>query len=143
MVVIEISGNCTCTCMEHLYDKITPYKNDPLRGKLLFQVAFSLSSIYESACSALLFYKCESHGSGWTTALDGMHRYLYGVYCPTPPTSLFSDKLTKHSQIKSGTDSITVPASKIKGQCAGNTPKALISAHRPRSSALDPLLTEC
>mgnify|MGYP001798058788 CR=1 FL=1 len=40
---------------------------------------------------------------------------------------------TKPTQINCGVDSKTVPASKIKGQCAGNTPNTLILANRPIS----------
>ena len=40
---------------------------------------------------------------------------------------------TKPAQINSGTDSKTVPASKVKAQCTGNTPDTLIIANRPRS----------
>mgnify|MGYP001799878469 CR=1 FL=1 len=40
---------------------------------------------------------------------------------------------SKPAQINSGTDSKTVPASKIKGQCAGNTPNTLNLANRTRS----------
>ena len=28
------------------------------------------------------------HGSGCTAAISGMQRYLYHVYCQTPPSSL-------------------------------------------------------
>ena len=38
-----------------------------------------------------LFNRSKGHGSGCTTALSGMHRYLYRVYCLTPPTSRGSD----------------------------------------------------
>ena len=41
---------------------------------------------------------------------------------------------TKPAQINSGTDSKTVPTSKIKGQCAGNTPNTSILANSPRRS---------
>ena len=37
------------------------------------------------------------------------------------------------AQIDNGTDTKTVPASKIKGQCTGDTPYTLILANRPRS----------
>ena len=40
---------------------------------------------------------------------------------------------TKPAQINSGTDSKTAPASKIKGQGAGNALNTLILANRPRS----------
>ena len=40
---------------------------------------------------------------------------------------------SKHAQINGGTDSKTLPASKVKGQCAGNTPNTLILANRPRT----------
>ena len=39
----------------------------------------------------LMFNGGIGHGSDCTTALSGVHRYLYRVYCPTPPTSLCSD----------------------------------------------------
>ena len=45
----------------------------------------------ESSLFVFLFSRIRGHGSGCTTALSGMHRYLYRVYCPTPPTSLCSD----------------------------------------------------
>ena len=38
-------------------------------------------------------------------------------------------KFTKPAQINGGTDTKTVPASKTKGQCAGNTPNTLILAN--------------
>ena len=39
----------------------------------------------------LLFNRSIRHGSGYTTALSGMHRYLNGVYFRTPSSSLCSD----------------------------------------------------
>ena len=39
----------------------------------------------------LLFNKSKSHGSGCTTSISRMHRYLYCVYCLTPSTSLCND----------------------------------------------------
>ena len=71
-------------------------------------------------------------GSGSTTALSGMHRYLYHVYCLTLPTSLCSDNTQNlHS---STVERIlkTVPASKTKDKCAGNTPNTFILANRLR-----------
>ena len=38
-----------------------------------------------------LFMWSKCHGSGCSTTLSGMHRYLYRVYCLTLPTSLSSD----------------------------------------------------
>ena len=43
---------------------------------------------------------------------------------------------TKPAQLNGGTDTKTVPASKIKGKCAGNTPETLILANRPRSNRI-------
>ena len=67
--------------------------------------------------------------------LGGMHCYRYGAHCQTPPTSLYSDnwQYTKPAQINSETDSETVPASKVKGRCAGIIPTTLILVNRPRS----------
>ena len=48
-------------------------------------------TIFLSQFSTFLFTRSKGHGSGCTTALSGMHRYLYRVYCLTPPTSLCSD----------------------------------------------------
>ena len=53
---------------------------------------FKLIHIWRSICGTfLLFNKGKGHGSGCITALSGVHRYLYCVYCRTPPTSLYSD----------------------------------------------------
>ena len=45
----------------------------------------------ETIHKLFLFTRSKGHGSGCTTALSGMHRYLYRVYCLTPPASLCSD----------------------------------------------------
>ena len=44
---------------------------------------------------------------------------------------------TKPTHSNSGMDSKTVPASKIKGQCAANRPDTLIVANRSRSDVSD------
>ena len=70
------------------------------------------------------FHRSKGHGSdgsGCITTLSRMHHYLHRLYCWTPPTSLYSDSTQTLSQINNGTDPKTVPASKIKSQCAGNT----------------------
>ena len=43
-------------------------------------------------------------------------------------------KHTKPAQLKGGMDTETVPASKTKSKCAGNTPNTLILANRLRSN---------
>ena len=75
----------------------------------------------------------KGHGSGCKTALSVTHCHHYRVYCLTPPTSLCSDNTQNLHQINGGTDTKTVPTTKTKGQCAGNTPNTLILANRPRS----------
>ena len=83
--------------------------------------------------SQLLSIRSKGHGSGFTMTLSGIHRYLYRMHCLIPPPSLAQRQYTKPAQINCGTDSTTVPASKIKGNCAGNTSKTLIIATRTRS----------
>ena len=73
----------------------------------------------------LLFTRSKGHGSGGTTAIFPVCIVLHRP----PPCAEF----TKLAQINGRTDSKTVPASKIKGQCAGNAPNILIVANRPRS----------
>ena len=68
------------------------------------------------------FHRSKGHGSGCTTTLSRMHHYLHCLYCWTPPTSLYSDNTQTPPQINNGTDPKTGPASKIKSQCACNTP---------------------
>ena len=46
---------------------------------------------YRANRPILLFNRSQGHGSGYTTALSGMHYYIYRVYCLTPATSLCSD----------------------------------------------------
>ena len=86
-----------------------------------------------SGWAKLLFTRSKGHGSGCTTALSGMHRYLYCVYWSNTARLLVQWQHTKPAQLNSGTDTKTVPASKTKGKCAGNTPNTLILANRPRS----------
>ena len=76
----------------------------------------------------------KGHSCGCTTALSGMHRYLYRVHCKTPPTSLCIDNTQNlHRSTMKLTHTRTVPVSKTKSQCAGTTPNTLISANRPKS----------
>ena len=97
---------------------------------IIVNVASALTRVLELD---LLFNRSKGHGSGCTTALSGMHRYLYRVHCLTPPASLCSDNTQNLlSSINGGTDTKTVPASKAKGNCAGNTPDTLILANSPR-----------
>ena len=44
---------------------------------------------------------------------------------------------TKHAQINGETDIKTEPASKSKGQCAGNAPNTLMLANRPRTTIIE------
>ena len=39
---------------------------------------------WNSTCTIFLFNRSKGHGSGCTTALSGMHHYLYRVFCLTP-----------------------------------------------------------
>ena len=80
----------------------------------------------------LMFIRSKGHGSGWTTALSRMHRYLYLL--SNTARLLVQWQHTKPAQLLNrGTDTKTVPASKTKGKCAGNTPNTLILANRPRN----------
>ena len=89
----------------------------------------------------LLFNGSKGPGSGCTTALSGMHRYLYRVYRLTPPTSLCSDN-TPAAQINGEADIKAVATSKSKRQSAGNTPNTLILANRQRSNHAYKLIAE-
>ena len=47
--------------------------------------------------------RIKGHGSGCTTALSGMHRYLNRVYCLTLPTSMSSDNTQNlHNRLWNG-----------------------------------------
>mgnify|MGYP001803498158 CR=1 FL=1 len=61
-----------------------------------------------------------------------MHRYLEPFTLSNTPSSLCSDKV---QNLRSVTDTLTVPASKIKTQGACNTPITLILANRPQAIA--------
>ena len=64
----------------------------------------------------------KSHGSGCTTALSRIHRYLYRVYCLTPPTSLCSDNT---QNLHSST------VERIPKQCLHPRPKVNVLATHP------------
>ena len=104
----------------------------------MFQSLVTLKWSCDEMQRNFLFNRSKGHGSGCTIALSGMHHYRYRVYCLTPPTSLCSDN-TQYLPRSSGSDTKRVPAFKIKGICAGNTPYSLISSNRPSSAtaALD------
>ena len=70
----------------------------------------------------LLFTRSKGHGSGCTTALSGMHRYLYRVCCLTPPTSLCS---ANTQNLHSST------VVRISRQCPHPRPKANVLATHP------------
>ena len=78
----------------------------------------------------LLLKRSKGYGSGCTTALSGMHRCLYHVYCLAPPTSLCS--YCTQNPHRSTVEWIPkhLPTSKTKGKCAGNTPNTLILANK-------------
>ena len=66
----------------------------------------------------LQFNGSKRHGNGCTTVLSGMYRFLYHVYCLTPPTSLFSDNTQNlHSSME-----------RIPKQCPHPTPKVNVLA---------------
>ena len=71
---------------------------------------------------------CKGSGSGCTAA-------PLSLPCVLSNTAHLSVQwqYTKPAQINGGTDTKTVPASKTKGQCAGNTPNTSILANRVRS----------
>ena len=71
--------------------------------KLMFKIELSILSIDKDLISVTKASNLKTipnlkasnsiskgHGSGCTTALSGVYRYLYRVYCLTPPTSLCS-----------------------------------------------------
>ena len=70
----------------------------------------------------LLFTRSKGHGSGCTTAYSGMHRYLYRVYCITPPASLCSDNT---QNLHSST------VERIPKQCPHPRPKVNMLATHP------------
>ena len=75
---------------------------------------FDISSAALSAVTNyLLFYKSKGHARGCTTALRGMHSFLYCMYCLTSP-SLCSDNPQKPARINSGTDCNTMPIFKYQ-----------------------------
>ena len=70
----------------------------------------------------LLFNRSKGLGSGCTTALGGMHRYHYRVYCLTPSTSLCSDNTQNlHSSM----------VERIPKQCRHPRPKVNVLAPHP------------
>ena len=74
----------------------------------------------------LLFNRSKGHGGDFTTALNGMHRYLLILVLSNTAHLPVQGQYTKPAQINSGTDTKTVQASMIEGQCAGDTPNTLI-----------------
>ena len=88
-----------------------------------------------------LFNSSKGHGCGCTTALCGMHRHHYRMYCLTPPTYLCSDNMQTCTDQRWNEYQNSV-ASKTIGQCAGNTPNTLISTSRPRQTVSSLIMIE-
>ena len=74
-----------------------------------------LGLVYTFARYILLFKRSEGHGSGYKTARSGMLVLSNTARLPV------QWQYTKPVQINSWTNSKTVPTSKIKSQCVGNT----------------------
>ena len=70
----------------------------------------------------LLINRSKGRGSGCTTALSTMHRYVYRVYCLTPATSLCSDN-TQNLNIST--------VEQIPRQCPHPRPKVNMLASHP------------
>ena len=91
--VLEI----TCLSYLCLVSLCQAEKNFQVRNRRLW-MEIQQDGVLESQLGRiinLLFNRYMGHGIGCTTALSRMHRYLYGVCCPTPPNSLCSDNTRK------------------------------------------------